>query len=82
MIRGSLTGRRFGMLTVEGVESQHPSGMSRYTCRCDCGRRVAVLATNLYNGQTGSCGDHRAHQAIIGDLATKYPGILGTRSVA
>lgn len=81
MIRGSLTGQRFGMLTVEGVESQTVTD-ARYVCRCDCGRQAYVWASNLRNGRTGSCGDHRTHQAMVGQLSTRYPGIWGTREIA
>lgn len=79
MIRGSLTGQRFGMLTAEGVESMSVHRESRYWCRCDCGRRTLVWAGNLRSGHTRSCGDHAAHAALVGSTAARYPAILRNR---
>jgi len=72
VIRGALTGRRYGLLVVEGVESQ-----DRYWCRCDCGQRSVVYGRNLRDGRTTSCGDHRRHQAMLGQLVT-YRGMYRT----
>jgi len=80
MIRGSLSGRRFGMLTVEGVESLNGHGEARYFCRCDCGRRTLVWAGNLRSGNTRSCGDQRSHFAMVGTTAARFPAILRNRA--
>lgn len=80
MIRGSLSGRRFGMLTVEGVESQNGHRESRYWCRCDCGRRTLVWSSNLRSGNTRSCGDQRAHFAMVGTTSAMFPAILRNRA--
>jgi hypothetical protein len=82
MIRGSLSGQRFGMLTVEGIEGQNDWRESRYWCRCDCGRRTAVWAGNLRSGHTRSCGDTSAHFAMVGNTAARYPAILRNRPQA
>jgi len=73
MIHGSLTGRRFGLLLVEGS-----NGADRYTCRCDCGMRTSVAGTNLRNGRSTSCGNHRRHQAMLGQIVG-YRTIQPTR---
>ena len=58
-----LTGRRFGKLTVLYRAPAHmayrsPGGQikTRWICKCDCGREVAVNASNLMSGRTKSCG--------------------------
>ena len=64
-----LTGRRFGRLTVLGLDPEpyvSPSGQKtrRWRCRCDCGRELAVLQ-NALTGRTGtrSCGCARAEKS-------------------
>lgn len=50
-----LSNLRFGRLTVvERAGSQR--GHSLWKCRCDCGTTTLVLATNLKQGKTQSCG--------------------------
>lgn len=55
-----LTGHRFGKLTViDRVENRiTPKGQSKtmWKCRCDCGKEIDVLASNLTRGNTKSCG--------------------------
>lgn len=46
-----LTGQTFGELTVEKY-----LGKNVYKCNCSCGNTKNVLATNLKNGSTKSCG--------------------------
>lgn len=54
-MRGDLTGRRFGRLTVQQrVEVKH--AQSRWLCRCDCGSQPIVWRTSLISGDTKSCG--------------------------
>ena len=61
---GQLTGQRFGLLTVQNVESQvGPGGDLRYHCRCDCGCTVIVYGGNLRSGRSRSCGRHRVEFA-------------------
>ncbi len=52
-----LTGERFGRLVVTGRDGLG-KGKQRYkwTCRCDCGSVVRVMAANLRIGDTRSCG--------------------------
>jgi len=53
--RLKLKGRRFGRLIA-----LHTSGTRArsilWLCRCDCGQRKLVAATNLQTGDTRSCG--------------------------
>lgn len=64
-----LTGERFGRLVVIGKGEPHVyvqrdkagkfvriNKFRRWKCRCDCGKEVEVLAMNLKNGQTRTCG--------------------------
>jgi hypothetical protein len=55
-VKGRLTGRHYGLLTVQGVESVAGWGELRYWCRCECGRTSKVFAGNLRSGNTRSCG--------------------------
>lgn len=55
-----LTGQKFGRLTViERVEDHvKPSGRraTQWLCKCDCGNKIIVRASNLKSGHTNSCG--------------------------
>lgn len=55
-----LTGKKFGKLTViqRSKSITYPSGGKSivYLCRCECGNEVMVLAGNLRQGHTTSCG--------------------------
>lgn len=75
-----LTGRRFGRLIVlERTDShikKNGDKQTAFLCRCDCGNVRKVLAYNLKNGHTLSCGclsfEHRTK------ARTKH-GETGTR---
>lgn len=56
-----LSGQRFGRLTV--IKKAQPymspdkvSRMTKWVCRCDCGKETVVMGANLKNGMTRSCG--------------------------
>lgn len=51
-----LEGQRFGRLVAlcQGGRSKHRSIL--WLCECDCGRLTKVLAAELKNGHTRSCG--------------------------
>ena len=55
-----LTGKRFGRLTVTGVDHNKPdSGGNNHfywKCLCDCGNTTVVITSSLKNGDTKSCG--------------------------
>lgn len=59
--RKDIAGQRFGRLTAicPSSEKYYPPNsrpMLIWFCKCDCGNYVNVLATNLFNGNTKSCG--------------------------
>lgn len=58
--REDLTNRRFGKLTVlyavNDYVSPKGSHMSKWHCKCDCGKETDVLGMSLKNGDTQSCG--------------------------
>lgn len=57
-----LTGRRFGMLTVEELlKDRDPNGQIRYLCRCECGREVVKIRSYLSNEHIRSCGCVKPH---------------------
>lgn len=55
-----LTGSIFGNLTVlqqaEAPETNKNKSATYWLCRCNCGNEVVVIAANLNNGHTTSCG--------------------------
>lgn len=61
-----ITGQRFGKLTavkpVYRVDSKSGKSKRMWLCKCDCGNKKVVLATNLTKGITRSCGCLRSPQ--------------------
>ena len=60
--RNDIIGKRFGRLEVlDYYDSEKRSGKkySRYLCRCDCGKEVIVLKSDLTSGHTMSCGCYK-----------------------
>lgn len=55
-MRVDLTGKRFGRLTVNQLDSVRGNGESYWLCTCDCGNQIAVSRGNLKLGITKSCG--------------------------
>jgi hypothetical protein len=48
-------GQRYGRLVV--VErARSPDGNAKWTCRCDCGRRLIAYGQDLQRGKVVSCG--------------------------
>lgn len=64
-----LTGHRFGMLTViKRAENRRflcGRTLVSYLCRCDCGEEKNVLASNLLNGHTKSCGCIQKQSRVV-----------------
>ena len=62
--RLDLKGHKFNMLTVlEFYDVQN--GMSRWKCKCDCGKEIVAYGRNLKSGNTMSCGcywESRKHE--------------------
>ena len=65
-----LTGKKFGKLTVIERADDYilKSGNKEpcWKCRCECGSATIVLAHNLKNGTTKSCGCLKKHEDLIG----------------
>lgn len=51
-----LTGEKFGRLTVVTRLENSKGGMSRWLCKCDCGKGTICYGSNLRRGLTKSCG--------------------------
>lgn len=54
-----MIGHRFGRLVVESIHDELPRRQPshvRWNCKCDCGQTKVVIACNLKQGQTKSCG--------------------------
>lgn len=75
-----LTGKRFGMLTVEEEAQPYisPKGVSctRWKCRCDCGNEKIALSHYLKNGRTNNCGCQTSKKKA---KAKTVHGLNGTR---
>lgn len=71
-----LTGQRFGLLVVvEKAESRVTSGghkKSRFICKCDCGRVVAVDGQSLLSGNSKSCGCRK--KSILPEINKTHGG--------
>lgn len=52
----NLIGKRFGRLRAIEHKGRRADGREQYLCKCDCGREIVVIAKNLKNNNTKSCG--------------------------
>jgi hypothetical protein len=59
--RKDLTGKKFGKLTALTFETRNQR--TRWLCECECGKKVEVLARDLLNGNTTSCGCTKVERA-------------------
>ena len=50
-----LTNQKFNRLTVLKLAPKHKNKIA-WLCSCDCGKTIIVLASNLTNNRTRSCG--------------------------
>lgn len=50
-----ITGNKYGRLTVIRENGKNGKNII-WLCKCDCGKEVSVIAYNLKNGHTRSCG--------------------------
>lgn len=55
----SLSGMKFGKLTVIERTKNVSGGNAAWVCRCECGNTITVVGTDLRNGERISCGCHR-----------------------
>ena len=70
-----LTGKRFGRLTV--IKRVPSKNLTKWLCRCDCGKEIEALGNNLKRGHTTSCGCYREEKRPT--LAYKH-GLKHTRA--
>lgn len=74
-----LTGQRFGRLTVIERDTSRTDRVY-WWCRCDCGNITSVVARDLRNGKTKSCGRHSKGHLTHGLSHTKiYQKWIGMR---
>lgn len=73
------TGQRFGKLTVVARDQTASIGNAVWTCKCDCGRNIAVRSNNLVSGNTKSCGC--LHTTVRGHQFVDLTGIRFGRLV-
>ena len=71
-----LTGKRFGRLLVT-EEYKIENKQTSWLCKCDCGNSKYVLACDLKNGSTSSCGCYQREQLL--KVVTTCDGMYGTR---
>lgn len=72
--KSSLSGKRFGKLTVlEETDKRTKKQLVIYKCRCDCGNIVEVDTNHLTTGHTKSCG---CLNHAIKDLTGQWFGML------
>lgn len=75
-----LGGKRFGRLVVLGRSKNSKSNKTQWRCRCDCGKEVVVVGSNLRSGNTLSCGClHKERLAEINKDTKTTHGKTGTR---
>lgn len=68
-----LTGQKFGRLTIIKYLHNTIAGKAVWLCRCDCGKFVEIVGSNLCSGMTNSCGCYRKdrHPIIHGKSNTR-----------
>lgn len=54
-LKYDLTGQKFGRILVL-KRAENKNRRVTYLCKCDCGKELVILAQNLANGTTKSCG--------------------------
>ena len=78
--RIDLTGRRFGRLTVTGIDHRDDRGRLFWAAVCDCGKTTVCNGELFRNGKTRSCGCLRSETCATlsrthGQSATPEYGI-------
>lgn len=73
-----LTGKKFGMLTVIGLQDTD-SRKTYWVCQCDCGNIKAVRSDSLQSGAIRSCGCMKKAQEKINLTKHHSHKMSGTR---
>lgn len=53
--KSNIAGKRFGMLTAL-KKTGKSKNRNKWLCKCDCGKKIKVVTSNLTGGNTKSCG--------------------------
>lgn len=77
-VKNDLTGRRFGRLTVIGIDDRG-TRKSYFWCQCDCGNMKSVRSDSLIAGAIRSCGCMKKEQDRINLEANHSHKMSGTR---
>lgn len=67
-----LTGMKFNKLTVIEFVGLNKNNKALWKCKCECGKIVNVISSNLKNGNTKSCGCYNIDKII--ERNTKHNG--------
>lgn len=71
-----ISGKRFGRLVALYCSSK-PNEPVKWKCKCDCGKELNVLYSNLYTRNTTSCGCyHLERQKEYKDISGRKFGLL------
>lgn len=73
-----LTGKRFGMLTVLGIDDRG-TRKTYWMCQCDCGNVKSVRSDSLQNGAIKSCGCLKKKQDSVNLTANHSHKMSKTR---
>lgn len=57
-----LTGKRFGRLTVLGLDVNQDTRKTFWECQCDCGKIITTRSDRLQSGRVKSCGCYKKEQ--------------------
>lgn len=52
----NLSGKVFGRLTVIELDESQKKDRTSWICKCNCGNTLSIIAKDLVNGHTKSCG--------------------------
>lgn len=81
-----LTGRRFNRLTVikRDLNPQQGRVRTKWICKCDCGKIISVVSTDLLRGHTQSCGCYQKCQASksLTEIKSRNPNFHKTKAKA
>ncbi len=70
-----LTGKRFGMLSVERYSKTTKSGHAVWICKCDCGNVKEIEGRKLRSGETKACGCQRGKSISHGGSYSRLYGV-------
>lgn len=74
----NLTGQRFGLLTVIGIDDRGTK-KTYWMCQCDCGNVKSVRSDSLLSGAVKSCGCLKKKQDRLNLTANHSHKMSGTR---